>query len=63
MADITQITTHENVMFSANSVQADLWMREHYHGHQICFELPDDAANAQAFRQAANTEGLTIGTM
>lgn len=60
MADITQITERNSVNFSADSTSADLWMREHYGGHNIFFDLPDDNADVLAFIEAAEAQGFSI---
>jgi len=51
------------VTFSTESSAADSWMREHYSGHQIYFDLFRDLADALALIEAAIGQGLSIGSL
>lgn len=63
MSDITQAATGEQVVFSANTTEADNWMREHYGDQEVTFSLPSEAADAQDFKKAAQEAGLTISSL
>lgn len=55
MGDIRQSSSSENkVVFDADSVAGDLWMRQHY--HEIHLEL--EAQDANVFLQTAQAAGL-----
>jgi hypothetical protein len=57
MADIRQSYSSETkVIFDAESVAGDLWMRQNY--HEIHLEL--DADQARAFVQSAEGAGLIL---
>jgi hypothetical protein len=60
MADIrqsrTSATSNGNVIFDAESVAGDLWMRQNYHG--IHLEL--GAQESQAFVKSAEDAGLIV---
>jgi len=60
MADISQITEPYSIMFSANTSAANLWMRELYGRHKICFDLPEEQADALCFIEAAKSQGFSI---
>jgi len=47
-------------MFAADTTQAILWMRKHYGGRSIVFELPAEQTQARDFRNAARTNDLHI---
>jgi hypothetical protein len=63
MADIRRSTPSNTsdgkVIFDAESVAGDLWMRQNYHG--IHLEL--DAQEAEAFAKNAEGAGLTLGKL
>jgi hypothetical protein len=62
--DITQITGPDSIVFWANSTAADLWMRQCYStGPKICFQLPDQQADALAFLERAKREGFSLNVM
>jgi hypothetical protein len=59
MADIRQSsssTSDGKVIFDAESVAGDLWMRQNYHGIHV--EL--NAQEAEAFAKNAESAGLTL---
>jgi hypothetical protein len=60
MADIRQSSTSDGpgskVIFDAESVAGDLWMRQHY--HEIHLEL--DAQQATEFAKSAESTGLIV---
>jgi hypothetical protein len=60
MADITQITAAYRLDFSANSPEAEAWMRNHYGDREVFFDLPHDDENALAFVEAAKARGFSI---
>jgi hypothetical protein len=60
VADITQVTAVYRLDFSANTPEAEAWMRNHYGDRDILFELPHDEAKALAFVEAANAQGFSI---
>ena len=60
MADITQVTAVYRLDFSANTPEAEAWMREHYGNREILFDLPHDEAKALAFIEAAKARGFSI---
>jgi len=60
MADITQITAAYRLDFSANTPEAEAWMKNHYGGREIFFDLPHDDADALAFVAAAKARGFSI---
>ena len=60
MADITQITAAFRLDFSANTPEAEVWMKKHYGGREICFDLPHDDAFASLFLAEAKAKGFTI---
>lgn len=63
MADITQITGSDIIMFSAESHEADSWMREFYDRHKIYFNLPYNHTGLLAFKVAAKAQGLSIAKL
>ncbi len=63
MADITQIAGSDIIMFSAESPEADSWMREFYGRHKIYFVLPINHTAVLAFKVAAKAQGLSIATL
>ena len=60
MADITQITAAFRLDFSANTPEAEGWMKEHYGGREIFFDLPHDDAYVLDFVAEAKAKGFTI---
>jgi hypothetical protein len=52
VADITQITAAYRLDFSANTPEAEAWMKNHYSGREVFFDLPHDDADALAFVEA-----------
>ena len=60
MADITQVTAAFRLDFSANTPEAEAWMKNHYGDREILFDLPHDDAKALAFVQAAKAQGFSI---
>jgi hypothetical protein len=60
MADITQITAVYRLDFSANTPEAEAWMKKHYGSREIFFDLPNDDAYALAFVAEAKARGFTI---
>ena len=60
LRDITEIHSPFRVMFAADTTQAILWMRKHYGGRSIVFNLPAEQARAADFRDAAQANDLHI---
>jgi hypothetical protein len=60
MADITQVTAAFRLDFSANTPEAEAWMKKHYGDRDILFDLPHDEAKALAFVEAAKAQGFSI---
>jgi|GraSoiStandDraft_11_1057310.scaffolds.fasta_scaffold2107366_2 hypothetical protein len=57
MADIRQSPSSEDkIVFDADSVAGDLWMRQNY--HEIHLEL--DAQETEAFKRRAEEAGLIL---
>jgi hypothetical protein len=50
VADITQITGSDIIMFSAESPEADSWMREFWGRNKIYFILPANPTGVLAFK-------------
>ena len=63
MADIDQFTTGEGVTFSANSVDADEWMRQEYDSPEIHFNFPDEQLRALEFRRSAEENKFSFGKL
>jgi hypothetical protein len=57
--DITQIYGADCVTFSADTPEAERWMRLKYRGSPLSFELPAENAEAVAFRNAADAANFT----
>jgi hypothetical protein len=47
-------------MFAVDTTQAILWMRQHFGGRNIVFNLPAEQAQAADFRDAAQANNLDI---
>jgi len=60
MADITQVTAVYRLDYSANTPEAEQWMRNHYGERELFFELPHDEDDALAFVEAAKAKGFSI---
>ena len=60
MTDITQTTAAYRVDFSANTPEAEGWMKNHYGGRTVFFVLPHDDAYAVVFVAEAKARGFTI---
>ncbi len=63
MQDIIQATSGTTVTFSANSTEADIWMRGVDGDQTITFALPDQLSEALAFRNAAAARDFSIGDL
>ena len=58
--DITQINAPGCVLFSADTPDAERWMRKRLGGHSVLFHLPVDYAKAVAFKEAAEAQNFII---
>jgi hypothetical protein len=59
MPDITQAATSSEVVFSANSTKAEVWMVS----PTVTFSLPADASLAANFRKRAIEADLTVDSL
>jgi hypothetical protein len=60
MADIDQAATGDSVQFTASSPKGDDWMRLRCGSIDVSFDLPSEASEAKAFKEAAKAAGLTV---
>ncbi len=56
MPDITQATTGDQVVFSANNAKAETWMGS----PTVSFSLPAESSMAADFKKRAGDAGLTV---
>ena len=53
MVDTSQIVGADIIVFSAETTEAELWMRKKYGRHKISFNVPTDHVRLQLFVRAA----------